>query len=229
MSDDDFCCIPPATTLGWPKNIGHATAPHQAMIARFAQLAAEVLSLSATGEVLTADLVVTEGHQHNTAGTVIEWRQLGSWPLIGSSFLGSPQVGQVILQSAADDDLGRYYFRMALDGAGVRVRNVVYPRVRATVPTPGGPANSTLIITGELVRLVAGVLTVVATLPTLNIVAQAGPPVVSYTDQWFSFGAIEIDPALADARFGLRLRARVAVAAQEGTISEVAVSLRSGL
>lgn len=227
---DPFCCKAPAKALGWPKNIGHATSPHQAMVARFAQLSAQVMALSGTGDELTTDLVVTEGHKHNAEATLTEWRQLGAWPLIGSTFLGAPTVGQVVTQSAVDDDLGRYFFRMPLTGAGLRVRHVLYPRIRATVPSPGGPADSDLRVSGELVRIAAGgVLTLVTPLPTLNICAQAGPPLVSYSDRWFSFGAIEIDPAVLDARFGLRLRARVAVAAQQGTVFEVAVSLRSGL
>ena len=223
-----FCAIPYATALGWPKNIGHATAPHQAMLARFAQQAARIVALSGTGEELTADLVVVEGHKHNSEETLVEWRQLGAWPILGRTLAGVARVGQLVTLTATED-LGLYLFKVPLDPFGVRVRSVLFPRFRATVPNPGTPGDSTLTVTGDLVRIVAGVLTVVAALPRLNIVAQAGPPLVSYVNQWFSWGGIEIPPTVTEALFALRLRVKMAVAAQQGVALEVAVGLRSGL
>lgn len=224
-----FCAIPPARVLGWPKNIGHATSPHQAMLARFAQRAAQVIAVSGTGEELTADLTVNEGHKHNTEDTLVEWRQLAAWPVIGRTLAAVVTSGQVI-SGTSEEDLGMYLFRMPLTAAGARVRNVFYPRVRATVPAPGGPATSTLIVTGDVIRIGAfGIVVVVATLPPLNIVAQAGPPVVGYSNQWFSFGAVEILTTTTVAQLGLRLRARVANGGEEGTAFEVAVGLRGGL
>ena len=225
-----FCATPDATLLGWPKNIAHATAPHQAMVARFAQLAAQAVAVSATGDALTADLVVTEGHKHNAEGLLVEWRALGAWPVIGRTLAGQATPGQVVSEFAAPEDLGLYLFRLPLDAGGVRVRSVLYARVRCTVPAPAAPADSTLVVSGDLVRVgVGGALTVVVALPPINIVAQAGPPVVSYLGSWFVFGPIEIPPAVLDARFGLRLRAQVALIGQSGTVFEVQASLGSGL
>lgn len=225
-----FCDIPPATLLGWPKNIGHATSPHQAMVAYFAQLAAQAISVSATGDELLEDLVVTEGHKHNAEGLLIEWRQLGAWPISGRTLAGAATVGQVINEFAATEDVGLYLFRLPLDSAGVRVRSYFYPKFRATVPSPGAPADSTLIVSGDLVRVAAGgVLTVVQALPPLNLVAQAGPPAVSFVSQWFSWGPVEVPASVTDARFGLRLRAKVALIGQQGTVLESMVSLLGGL
>lgn len=217
-----FCAIPLAQVLGWPKNIGHATAPHQAMLARFAQKSAQVMALSATGEELTADLVVTEGHKHNALETLLWWRQLGAWPLIGRTLAGALTVGQIV-SDTANEDLGLYFFRLPINAAlTARVTSIIYPRLRATVPTPGAPAASLLIVTGELVRVgIGGSLVTVVTLPPLNLSAV--------TNRWFTWGPIEIPDLVTDLRFGLRLRARVSVAAQQGTALEVAVGLREGL
>lgn len=216
-----FCQIPEAQAVGWPKNIGHATATHQSMMARFAQQAAQVLCLSATGDTLDTDLVVTEGHKHNTPDTLLWWRQLAAWPIVGRTLPGVVTVGQVITDTV-NEDLGMYFFRVPLNSAGNRVTSILYPRFRATVPTAGAPAESLLVVTGELVRIGAfNAITTVAALPALNI--SAAP------NQWFTWGAVEITGIATDARFGLRLRALVSVAAQQGTALEVAVGLMSGL
>jgi hypothetical protein len=199
------------------------------MLARFAQGGAEVAALSATGEELTADLVVTEGHKHNTLASLITWRQLAAWPILGRTSFGSITVGQLITQTAAED-IGLYWFRMPRDSGGLRVTSIFYPRIRVTVPAPGAPVDSDLIVTGDLVRVgVGGLVTVVQALPPLNIFAQAGPPVVSFVNRWLTWGAVEIDPATPDALLGLRLRALVPVATHQGLVLEVAVNLRGGL
>lgn len=224
-----FCAIPTTEAVGWPANVAHATSPHQALLARFAQKAAEVVALSATGEALSADLTVTEGHRHNTEATLLEWRQLAAWPVIGRALDTLVAAGQVISSSAATEDIGLYLFRMPTDSLGVRLRDVFYPRLRATVPTPGAPAISAITVTGDLIRIgVGGVLTVVSALPPLNLAAKAAPP-VSFIDRWFTWGAVEINPAVTDARFGLRLRAQAGGLGQQGTVFEVAVGLRGGL
>lgn len=216
---DPFCDIPPATVLGWPKNLGHATSPHQAMMAKFAQRAAEVLALSATGEELTADLTVTEGHKHNSLKTLLAWRQLAAWPIIGRTLVAAVTPGQVIT-STGGEDLGLYLFRMPLDADDERVTDIFYPRFRASVES----ANK-LIVYGDLVYVDSGALTVISALPALNI----GNAVTDYENRWFTWGPIEIDPGVPDAKIGLRLRAKVASGGQEGTALEVAVGLRSGL
>ena len=224
-----FCSLPGAVALGWPKNIGHATAPQQSMAARFAQAAAQVVALSATGDELTSDLIVTAGHKHNEFDLDLDWRQWGAWPVMGRSVFGLPVPGLPITSFAADTEAGIYYFRRALDAGGIPIRSVIYPRLRATVPSGGAPADSTLILSGEIVRVAAGLLVTVTTLPPLTLGALAGPPIVSFVKQWFSWGAVEIPPTVLDARLALRLRARVALVTQEGTLHDVALGLRSGL
>ena len=223
---------PPSTALGWPKNVAHATAPHEALLARFAQSAAEVVAVSATGDELAADLVVTEGHKHDAIGTVIVWRQLGQWALDSQAIAGAQSTG-IDVSGVTPRNLGTLPFRVPLGPGGLSAPYpVIYPRVRVTVPTPGGPATAKLMLAGDVVRLPGGAPVSIATLPALNIGSLAGPPVVSHTNKWFAFGPIELSEAdlvLAAGRIALRLNARTELAPEVGTIFEVQIGLLGGL
>jgi hypothetical protein len=218
--------------LTWPRNLGHATAPHEAQLARFAQSARELITLSALGEVPESDLVVTEGHKHDTEETILLWRQLGQWTLSTQSAVGVQTVGRVV-SGVTPRSMGTYPFRVPLSvGGTVAPYRWLYPRVRVTTPTPGGPTTGTLQLTGDLVRLPGGAPVVVATLPPLRISWQAGPPVVSYSDRFFGWGPIEVSEAdlvAASGRPALRLTGSTDLAGQQGTVLELSVGLLGGL
>lgn len=223
--------LPPAVALTWPKNLAHATSPHEAQIARFGQSAAGVVALSATGVALTADLVVTEGHKHGEHDTVIRWRQLGQWAL-SSQVITTQSVGYPV-DSVTPRSVADLPFRVALSPLGTSAPyRVLYPRVRASVPAPGAPAGTVVTLTGDLVRLPGGAPVVVATLPTLRIVTQLGPPLVAYTNTWFAFGPIEVaqaDLVAASGRLALRLAASIGGVGQSALLLEAQVGLLSGL
>ena len=223
-----WCAIPPAEALGWPQNIAHATSPHQAQLARFAQSAAEVVAVSATGDELTSDLVVTEGHRHEAIETVILWRQLGSWVLTTQSIAGVQSVGLPVTSTIFRQS-ATFFFRVPLSDTGTKAPyQVLYPRARVSVPTPGGP-ETTLELRGDICRIGAGgVIVVIAVLPPMRISSQVGPPAISYVNRWFGWSAIEVSEAdlvLASGRLCLLLRVAIDVAAQTGTLFEVGVSL----
>ena len=215
-----WCLIAPAEALGWPKNLGHATAPHEAQLARFAQSAAALVVLSATNEPLESDLVVTEGHRHDTEETVILWRQLGQWSFDTVVFGIAPRA------------VDTYPFRVPLSLGGTAAPyRVTYPRVRLSVPAALGPAVATLQLTGDIVRLPGGAPVVVATLPALRVISQLAPP-VRYSNAWFTFGPVEVSEAdlvAAQGRLALRLTGEMEGAAESASLFEVSVGLLAGL
>ena len=211
-----WCLIPPAEALGWPKNLGHATSPHEAQLARFAQSAAALVALSATNEPLESDLVVTEGHRHDTEETVILWRQLGQWSF--ERFVFGLTVRRI--------DTFPFRLPLSVGGTAAPLR-VIYPRVRVTV-TNNATLDATLQLTGDIVRLPGGAPVVVATLPALRITSQ-GAPLVNFVNRWFAFGPVEVSEAdlvAAQGRLALRLTGEMEGAAEGGTVFEDRKSTR---
>jgi hypothetical protein len=189
------------------------------------------VALSGTAECLDGDVVVTEGHRHETEDTVILWRQLGQWPLFAVDASGNQSVGLVV-SGVTPRAVGSYPFRVPLSSGGTAAPyRVIYPRARVTVPTPGGPAAATLQLTGDLVRLPGGAPVVVATLPALRVTSQAAP-LVAYSNRWVGWGPIELSEAdlvAAAGRLALRVIGATDLAPQQGTLLEVSVGLLGGL
>ena len=224
---DGWCLIPPAEALGWPKNLGHATSPHEAQLARFAQTAAALVALSATNEPLEADLTVTAGHRHDTEETAILWRQLGQWALTSQSSVGVQSIGLAV-SGVTPRLLCTLPFRVPLSAGGTAAPlRVIYPRVRVSVLS-GTP--STMQLTGDVVKLLGGIASV-AVLPPLRVRSQAAPA-VTFVNRWLSFGPVEIPEAAlvaAGGRLALQLIGSTDNAGETGTLFEASVGLLGGL
>lgn len=66
-------------TPGSPPNLAHQGDHLGALSLRRADLLAEGLYYSLTGERLDGEVEVTEGHAHDTEATLLDWQSLASW------------------------------------------------------------------------------------------------------------------------------------------------------
>ena len=73
--------------------------------------------MSATGDELTADLVVTEGHKHDALETVIVWRQLGQWSLDAQAIAGAQSTG-IDVSGTTPRNVATLPFRVPLGPGG---------------------------------------------------------------------------------------------------------------
>jgi hypothetical protein len=211
---------PESAARGFPANVGHETAPHEAEIARIGQQYAEAHVLAATGAALDADLVVSGGHAHDTVDGLLAWRQVGSWRFLGD--LDSSNREGYVCDQTALADIAAFDFRMPLSGDGLSALvDFVIPRLRCSVPAAGAAAPVALYVTGVVSYVGAGSAYVTSAVMSRFVVAALAGS--TFADAWIEGPPIQIpraDQVTAGGDFSVILAAQIDAGGHKATLWE---------
>jgi hypothetical protein len=120
----------------------------------------KALTFGATGVPLIADLVVGQGHQHNTRASRLRWRQLATFPFVNSSISGDDIEDALCLRATANTK--RAVVKLVIPQSDAYY---VIPRFRVSVASAPS-ATITAQLTLKYYTM-AGVLFLTA--PSLNV------------------------------------------------------------
>lgn len=121
---------------GLPQNLAHVDDPYQSLLTETAKRNIMGLYNSMTDSVLAGTVTVTEGHNHSeTANTVLDWMQLGSWRTVeGQDTTDITTRGSVKVEYHVLTRLG--FFPLVVPQG----KTTIIPRAR--VATTGGKSIS---------------------------------------------------------------------------------------
>jgi hypothetical protein len=189
--------LPELELISFPANKFRDTSPQEVLLAWLVQKITAALVLAATGDALTADLVVNEGHSHDDEDSYLWWRQLGSWQFTSEreGFSVEGREGHKITETSETLLL----LVPVLVPTWVKR---IYPRLRLSSPAPGTATPTRFTLRTGICEN-AEELPQLAQAPDFVIESYAGR---SYSDEWVEGPPIDLeDVPLPEEEGGRRI------------------------